>query len=66
MNGDAWELRWTVELRATVRHFPLHRSFACDGSEVLQEEPGVIPGWANEVLVFSTGSSFIFRDEALI
>lgn len=65
-NGDAWELRWAVELRATVRHSLLHRSCACDGGGVLWEEPGVIPGWANEVLVFSTGSSFIFRDEALI
>jgi hypothetical protein len=50
-----------VELRATVRHSPLR-----DGSGVLQEEPEVIPGWANEVLVFSTGSSFIFQEEALI
>ena len=65
-NGDAWELRWTVELRATVRHSPLLRSFAGDVSGVLREEPEVIPGWANEVLVFSAGSSFIFRDEALI
>jgi hypothetical protein len=49
-----------------VRHCPLHRSFACDGGGVLREEAGVIPGWANEVLVFSAGSSFIFRDETLI
>jgi len=55
-----------AELRATVRHCPHHHSFACDGSGVQKDELGVIPGWANEVLVFSAGSSFIFRDETLI
>jgi hypothetical protein len=65
-NGDAEELHWTVELTTSALHCSLLRSRASDGSGVLTVEPGVIPGRANEVPEFVTGSSFILLDEAMI